>query len=279
MLIYLSLQSMQLPFDQSITANINHTLLIALDLFLVSFLIYRVLMVVKGTRALKILIGLGFLITLYVIARIVGLPTLEWILGNFLSSIILVILVLFQEEIRRGLTKMGIKPLFFGSEQSYSEKTIESIAYAVNAIVNEKLGALIVIKREVGLEDYLENAVEVDSVVSRKLILSIFQKNSPLHDGATLVENDRIKAAGCFLPLSFDPDLDPNLGTRHRAALGISTKTDALVIVVSEENGAVSLVQSSKIFRNIEINNLQETILQCLKDPDYQPNSKEMRRI
>lgn len=250
-------------------------LLTAIDLLLVAFLVYRVLLIIRGTRAVQMLIGLSLIIFLYFLARLFDLATLGWILGNFLSSIILVVIVIFQEEIRRGLTKVGIKPFFFGSSKKVSNKTIEDLALAVNGLVKEQLGALIVIQKEVGLEEFLEDAITIDAIMNRKLLVSIFQKASPLHDGAVVIDNDRIKAAGCFLPLSFDPDLDPNLGTRHRSALGLSERSDAIVVVVSEENGSVSLVREGKIHRNLDVGSLQEQLFKFLRQDEVKFADKE----
>lgn len=239
--------------------NMN-TIYIIADILVVAYLVYRVLLLIRGTRAVQMLIGLGFLIGLFFMSKVFGLSTLQWLLGNFLSSIILVVIVIFQEEIRRALTKVGIKPFFFGASKTYSEKTIEDLTIVAGSLAEERIGALIVLQNEVGIDEYLEDSISIDSLVNRKLLISIFQKESPLHDGAVVVDRDRVKAAGCFLPLSFDPDIDPNLGTRHRAALGLSDRTDAVVLVVSEETGAISLVRDSKIIRNLDVASLKKLL-------------------
>lgn len=231
-----------------------------LDVLLVAYLVYRGLNVIKGTRAAPMLGGLLALVALFFIASYAGFVTLHFVLWNFLSSLILVVVVVFQEEIRRGLTKVGLQPAFRRGEKTAYDKTIEDITLVVSRCSDEKIGALIVIQREVGLEDFIEDAVELDAILNRKLLFSLFLKDSPLHDGATIIENNRIKAAGCVLPLSFNPDLDPNLGTRHRAALGISERSDALIVVVSEENGSISLVRDGKINRNLEASTLRELL-------------------
>jgi uncharacterized protein (TIGR00159 family) len=198
------------------------------------------------------LLGLSVMVFIYFIAIGFGLLTLAWVLGNFLSSIVLVIVVLFQDEIRRSLTKVGLQPMFPRSNKNPLASTVDDLTFACTKMAKVKWGALVVIQREVGLSDLVEDAVLIDCLVNRKLILSIFCKDSPLHDGALLIDGDRIRAAGCVLPLSFNPDLDPNLGTRHRAALGISERSDALTIVVSEENGNISIAQEGKLFRNLD---------------------------
>ena len=232
----------------------------AADIAIVSYLIYRVLLIIKGTRAAPMLAGLTVIVVLYFLAQPLGLVTLAWILGNFLSSIILVVVVIFQDDIRRGLTKVGMQPVFRRHGKPAMIKTVEDLTLVATKLARDKVGALIVIQREIGLDEFLEDRTIVDSFVSRKLLYSIFLKDSPLHDGAVVIEGDRIKAAGCVLPLSFNPDLDPNLGTRHRAALGLSERSDAVVIVVSEETGAISLVREGRIMRNVDGAQLRDTL-------------------
>lgn len=227
-------------------------LLQVLDVLIVGYLIYRGLLIIKGTRAAPMLGGLTIIVVLYFAARYLGFATLDWILSNFLSSIILVVVVLFQDEIRRGLTKFGLQPWFRRSPGRVVDKTVEDITLICSRLARLKLGALIVVQGEVGLDEFVEEAVELDAVLNRKLVLSLFVKDSPLHDGAVLIDGDRVRAAGCVLPLSFNPDLDPNLGTRHRAALGLSERSDAIVLVVSEESGAVSLARDGRLSRNLD---------------------------
>ena len=240
------------------------TLRACVDVLIVGYLVYRALLMIRGTRAAPMLGGLTLVVILYFIARNVGLITLSWILQHFLSSIILVVVVIFQDEIRRGLTKVGLQPIFRKSSKAVYDKAIETITLVCSNLSSKKIGALIVIQREVGLEDFVEDAVILDAQLNRKLLYTIFLKESPLHDGAVLIEGDRIRAAGCVLPLSFDPDLDPSLGTRHRAALGLSERSDALVIVISEENGAISLTREGKLVRNLEASELRERLIRHL---------------
>jgi diadenylate cyclase len=235
-------------------------LLVVIDLLVVSYLIYRVLLLIRGTRAVQMLFGLAFFIFLYLIAKYLELQTLDWLLSKFFSSLLIVIIVIFQEEIRRGLTKFGISSFFFGGSKKFSDKVIEDITLVADELAKQKIGAIIVIQREVGLDEFIEDHVTLDSIMSRKLLISIFQKNSPLHDGAVVIDGESLRAAGCVLPLSFDPDLDPNLGTRHRAALGLSERSDAIVVVVSEETGTISLVHDSNIFRNLDLTALQDQL-------------------
>jgi diadenylate cyclase len=220
---------------------------VVLDVLLMSFIFYRILLLVRGTRGLLMLLGLAILGVFYVISRELGLITVNWLLGNFLGSVILVIVVLFQDDLRRGLIKVGLMPGFGASLPQEVELSLKEIARTATELASRRIGALIVIRRDVGLEDYIERAVLVDAVVSRELLVSIFSKSSPLHDGAVIVEQNRVVAAGAVLPLTFNPSISSSYGTRHRAALGVSEHTDAVVVVVSEETGAISAVREGRI--------------------------------
>lgn len=237
-----------------------------IDLVLVTFLIYRALLLIKGTRAQAMLTGLFIIIVVYSVANYFELKTLSWILYQFLSSIIIILIVIFQDDIRRGLIKVGLGSIFKRQRQTSltSDKVIDDLTLAATRLSKDKVGALIVIKRDVGLDDFIEEAVSLDAIVNRKLILAIFDKNSALHDGAMIIENERIKAAGCVLPLSYNPDLDPNLGTRHRAGLGISERCDAIVVIVSEETGGITICRDGKLSRNLDPVMLRESLQRFL---------------
>ena len=237
-----------------------------IDLVLVTFLIYRALVLIKGTRAQAMLTGLFIIIVVYSVANYFELKTLSWILYQFLSSIIIILIVIFQDDIRRGLIKVGLGSIFKRQRQTSltSDKVIDDLTLAATRLSKDKVGALIVIKRDVGLDDFIEEAVLLDAIVNRKLILAIFDKNSALHDGAMIIENERIKAAGCVLPLSYNPDLDPNLGTRHRAGLGISERCDAIVVIVSEETGGITICRDGKLSRNLDPVMLRESLQRFL---------------
>lgn len=242
------------------------------DILIVAYLLYRGLLLIRGTRAAPMLSGLAVIVLGYFLAKAVGLVTLTWLLNNFLSSIILVVVVVFQDEIRRGLTKVGTHPLFRkGSSTSMVDKSIEDLTLVCSRLSQTRTGALIVIQRDVGLSEFMEEGVTLDSLVHRKLLVSLFHKDSPLHDGAVLIEGDRIKAAGCVLPLSFNPDLDPNLGTRHRAALGLSERSDAIVVVVSEENGSISLARDGRLVRNLDASMLRDSLHRLLSPQVSEP--------
>jgi diadenylate cyclase len=226
------------------------------DIAIVWYLVYRGLRLIQGTRAMPMLIGLAAVAVVYFVAQPLGLVTVAWIIDNFLSSIILVIVVIFQDEIRRTLTKVGAHRLLFKGGRTEGPSQFEEIGVTVGKLAKARLGSIIVIERDVGLEEFMEDGVILDAKLSRKLLYSIFVKESPLHDGAVIIEGSTIRAAGVVLPLSANPDLDPSFGTRHRAALGITERSDAMVIVVSEESGSITLFIDGKLFRNLEATSL-----------------------
>lgn len=236
------------------------------DVALVAFLVYRALLLVSGTRSLSMIVGLIGIGVVYLVAQEVGLLTLSWILGSVLNSIVLLVVVIFQEEIRRALSKVGLNPLFRKLPDRGNNETIKDVALAATKLAKARHGAIIVIQREVGLDNIVDESVALDAIVSRKLLYSIFLKDSPLHDGAVLIVKDRIRAAGCVLPLSYNPDLDPNLGTRHRAALGLSERCDAVVVVVSEETASVSIAREGHLHRNLDQPHLMEQLTKLLSE-------------
>ncbi len=230
------------------------------DILLVSGIIYTTLILVRGTRAQPMLVGLAIVALVYFVSRELNFVVLNWILSNFLGSVILLIVVLFQDDLRRALTKVGLFSGFSNEFESRSERTVQQIVAAVSTLAEKRTGAILVIQQDVGLGDYTEHAVEIDGVISKQLLISIFHQESPIHDGAVVVKKDRVIAAGAVLPLSFSAELPDDLGTRHRAAVGLSEKTDALVLVVSEETGQISLVRDGKITRDIGALNLSKVL-------------------
>lgn len=231
-----------------------------LDVLLVYFLIYRTLLLLRGTRAEPMLLGLGIIVLIYIVSRELNLATLNWILGNFLGSVILVIVVLFQDDLRRGLTKVGLFPSFGGDVPKALERSIKEISQAAGELSSRRIGALIAIRRDVGLEEYTEHAVQIDAVISHQLLVSIFLPTSPVHDGAVVVQNDRIVAGGAVLPLTFNPGVSKTYGTRHRAAIGLSERTDAVIVVVSEETGGISLIREGKMTKDLNEKTLHNAL-------------------
>lgn len=233
-----------------------------IDILLVAFIIYRIFILIKGTRALKILVGLAIIVVAYWASREFELLALDWMLSTFLSSVILVVVVLFQNEIRLALAHVGMNPFLSAKDSSSSgAKVIEELMKASVGLANKRIGALIVIQRETDLSDYIEEGVKIDAILSKELLLSTFIPYSPIHDGAVIIRQGRVDLAGCFLPLTTIPDLDKNLGTRHRAALGLSEETDAVIIVVSEETGTISVVYDGKMQRGFDGAGLRKELL------------------
>jgi diadenylate cyclase len=211
------------------------------DIALVSVILYRLLILVRGTRAAKMLLGLLLLLVASLIARSVPLYTMDWLLQGFWAYIVIALIVLFQPEIRKALATMGearfLKP-FTSAEEL---RGLEEIVRAAVALSERKIGALIVIERETGLDEFVELGTSLDARVSRELLSSIFHPTSPIHDGAVVIRGNRVVAAGCFLPIALTPVISKELGTRHRAALGLTEETDSVVIIVSEETGGISM--------------------------------------
>lgn len=231
----------------------------ALDIAIVAALIYRALLLIRGTRAVPMVWGLAFIALLYLAAVPLGLVTLAWLLNSFLSAIIIVVVILFQDELRRGLTKVGIRPILRRNNDTL-HRTIEDISVVATKLAKDRTGAIIVLQRSVGLDEFVEDAVILDARLNRKLLTALFVRESPLHDGAVVIDGDRIKAAGCLLPLSFDSHLDPNLGTRHRAAVGLSERSDAIIVVISEQTGAISLAREGRLVRNLDAAMLRDSL-------------------
>ena len=236
-----------------------------LDILLVAFIIYRIMLLIKGTRAVQMLVGLAVLLIVFVASQLGGLYTLNWILNNFLSSIILVIVVLFQHDIRRALIHVGRNPFF--ADLSFREETriIDELCKGCFVLSQKSLGALIVIERETGINNFLEVGIELDAKPSSDLLHSIFHHSSPIHDGAVIIQRGRLTRAGCFLPLTHDPDVNPSFGTRHRAAIGLTELVDAVVIVVSEETGLISVVVGGKITRALDVTTLKKVLNRLLE--------------
>jgi uncharacterized protein (TIGR00159 family) len=235
-----------------------------LDIILVAFIIYYVLRLLEGTRALQVLLGFVLLVVLYYVSQR-GLFTLNWILGQFLGSIIIIVVILFQNDIRRGLAAIGRRPFLLKMSPGKSKELFtEEIVKAASYMANRHIGALMAIERVNSLSDFVEIGMRIDALVSRELIISIFNPSSPLHDGGIIIVGNRIMSAGSFFPLATDPDLERELGTRHRAAIGLSLETDALVIVVSEETGIISLAVGGEIKRGLDATSLQNQMLDLL---------------
>jgi diadenylate cyclase len=240
----------------------NLTIASVIDILLVAFLVYQALMVVRGTRAGHILIGIGMIVFLYVVAVWAGLEALRTVLSSIVPFMGLAVVVLFQSEIRRTMARLGRKR-WFGLGGGYREpEAVNEVMLAVEELAPRKIGALIVLERDIGLRTFVESGVSLEARVSRDLLLSIFAPGLPLHDGAVIMQKDRITAAACFLPLTTSPSLARELGTRHRAAIGITEETDCLSIVVSEETGRISVASFGELTPALSFTELRERINQ-----------------
>lgn len=224
-----------------------------LDILIVALIFYYILRIIEGTKASQILIGFFLVVILFFVSERWGLFTLNWLLGHFLGSIILITVILFQNDIRKALASIGKRPLVFSFSKSHLEdKIIDELVKASTFLSSKKIGALMAIERATSLNDFIEIGMRIDADISRELIISIFNTDSPLHDGAIIIRGNKILSAGAFFPIVTDPDLERELGTRHRAALGLSSETDAVILVVSEETGTISLSVSGDILRGMD---------------------------
>ena len=236
------------------------------DILLVSYIFYRLMLIVKGTRAVQIILGILVLIIITFLAQeVLYLRTLSWLFDKFWLATMVILAVVFQPEIRSALAQLGSHrwgKILLSSELGFVSEIIE----AVREFSQKHVGALIVLERETGLRNYIETGTVINAHVSRELILSIFNPSSPLHDGAVIIESSRLVAAGCVLPLSHEPGISKILGTRHRAAVGLSEISDAIVIVVSEETGNISLANEGKLETEIDIDDLRHRLLSMFRE-------------
>ena len=235
-----------------------------LDIGILAYIIYQLLMLIRGTRAVQLLNGILLVFAMAVISDLLELNALNWILSQAWAVLFVAIAVIFQPELRRALEQIGRGRLFgshhFSLAASDLTHVIDEIVAAAIACAKTKTGALMVIERETGLADYVESGIALDAAVSRELLINIFVKDTPLHDGATIIQNGRISAAACFLPLSDNPYISTTLGTRHRAGIGLSEVSDAMIIIVSAETGNISLAQDGKLIRQLDERHLRELL-------------------
>jgi uncharacterized protein (TIGR00159 family) len=235
-----------------------------LDIGIVALIVYRILLLIKGTRAMQMLTGLGILGIGFYLSSVLEIFTTHWLFSYFFDYLILIVIVLFQDDLRRALTHVGKNPFFSGASAEEEREMVDEIARAASRLAKEKIGALIVIERETGLKNFIDTGSQLESKVNAELLYAIFVPISPIHDGAVIVTGGRIAAAGCFLPLSKDPNIDKRYGTRHRAALGLTEDSDAIVVLVSEEAGESHLVKNGKITTNLNEEELRQSLAALL---------------
>src|SRR6266700_5346812 len=235
------------------------TMISVIDILVVAFLIYEFLALIRGTRAALILVGVSVLSLVLYFLRLEGLVTLNWLVSGFRPYAVFALFVVFAPEIREALARLG-KRLTMARSSGAEADAYDDIVMAANLFSQNQTGALMVIEREIGLRTYIESGVALDAHLSYDLLATVFRPSAPLHDGAVIVQKDRIAAAACFLPLSMNPVLSTQLGTRHRAGIGITEETDAIAVIVSEETGAISLAIGGKIERDLTVEQLRERL-------------------
>jgi diadenylate cyclase len=230
-----------------------------LDILLVALIIYEVLVMIRGTRAAPMLAGLAAVAVAFYLARIGELVTLNWLVSHLLPYVVFALIVVFQSEIRHMLSDVGRRVSFLRGSAAEGD-SYDDIVLAANLFSQHQTGALMVIEREIGLRTYIESGVAMDAKLSYDLLATIFRPSAPLHDGAVIIQKDRLAAAACFLPLSMNPVLSTQMGTRHRAGIGITEETDAIAVIVSEETGAISVAVGGRIDRDLSVEHLRELL-------------------
>jgi diadenylate cyclase len=230
-----------------------------LDISIVAVVIYFLFSMLKGSRSISILLGLTIICIVFLISKSLNLLTVGWILDRFFTVLLVAIPIIFQQELRLALEKIGNTPFWGGEKNVALDAMVAEIVESCENIVKNKEGALIVLQHGIPLKEYIENGVKMDSLVSKELLISIFHDKGPLHDGAVIIANGRISAAACILPTSFEHK-DKNLGTRHKAAIGLTDHTDASVIVISEEKNIISFAKNGRLEKNIDLARLQQLL-------------------
>lgn len=235
-----------------------------IDISLVTLILYKLIMVIKGTRAVQLLKGIFIILIVWFISDKFQLQTLNWMMQQVLIWGVIAFVIIFQPELRRALEQLGRGGLFFSrtslQDDGVVEKQIEAIVSATDYMAKRRIGALMSIERETGMNDYIETGIPLNATISKELLINIFIPNTPLHDGAVILQKNKVAAAACYLPLSESPFISKELGTRHRAAVGISEVTDSITVVVSEETGSISLTKNGELHRDIKLDKLKELL-------------------
>lgn len=237
------------------------------DILVVWYVIYKLIMMIRGTKAVQLLKGIILIILVRIVSNFLGLSTLQWLMDQAITWGFLAIIIIFQPELRRALEQLGRGKLFSRSSTNEDEeqmKMVEAIIKATEYMAKRRIGALISVERETGMGDYIETGIILNARVSSELLINIFIPNTPLHDGAVIIQKNHVAAAACYLPLSESPFISKELGTRHRAALGISEVTDSVTVVVSEETGAVSITKNGELHRNLTPEQFRELLIKEL---------------
>jgi diadenylate cyclase len=243
----------------------------ALDILIVAFIIYQLLQLIRGTHAVQMALGAMMLVIVYWVSQWADLETVNWLLRTFLPYVVFGIIVVFQAEIRKVLAHLGKTPLLGAFSAQRTEAVIDEVVLAATTLSSQHTGAIVVIEREMGLRTYIETGIGLDALVTYDLLVNIFSPGTPLHDGAAIIQGNRVAAAACFLPLTVNPELSRQLGSRHRAAIGVTEDTDALAVVVSEETGTISLVTGGQIRRELDARSLKQALLDALEVEESEP--------
>jgi diadenylate cyclase len=246
-----------------------------LDILIVAFLIYQLLQFIRGTHAVQMALGGLALLLLYPISYGLNLETVNWLFRTFLPYVVFGVIVVFQAEIRKVLAHLGKLPPMGAFAAKRTEDVVDEVVLAATALAAQRTGAIVVVERDMGLRSYIETGIALDALVTYDLLISIFNPGTPLHDGAVVIQGNRIAAAACFLPLTVNPQLSRELGSRHRAAIGVTEDTDAIAVVVSEETGVVSLVVGGEIRRNFDSRSLKQALLEALELEEAAPEAEE----
>src|SRR3954468_22418684 len=237
-----------------------------LDIVIVSVLIYEFLKLIRGTRAVQMAVGSLLVIGLFYVSQLAPLQTLNWLIRNALVYVAFAAIVIFQSDIRRALAHFGQAPFFrYFNRQESADETIEEVVVASTMLAQQRVGAIIAIEREIGLRNYIESGIPLDATLTYDLLVTIFKPGSPLHDGAVILQEGRVAAAACFLPLTVNPRLSRELGTRHRAAIGLTEENDAVAVVVSEETGQISIALNGQIERGLTPDSLRERLRELIQ--------------
>lgn len=243
----------------------------AIDILVVTYMIYKLIMLIRGTRAVQLLKGIMVIVVTWLLSKWFQLTTLHWLMSQAFTFGVLALVIIFQPELRRALEQLGRGKFFSRTPSSQDEETIhrmvQEVGKSVTYMAKRRIGALLVIERETGLNDYVETGIAINGRVSSELLINIFIPNTPLHDGAVIMRRDVVLAAGCYLPLSESASISKELGTRHRAAIGMSEVSDGISIVVSEETGQVSFASNGQVKRNLTEEQLSEMLLEQLTPP------------
>jgi diadenylate cyclase len=232
-----------------------------LDIAIVSLLIYEFLKLIRGTRAVQMAVGSFLIVALLYVSRLAPLQTLNWLIRNALVYVAFAAIVIFQSDIRRALAHFGQAPFFrYLTRQQAADETIEEVVVAATMLAQQRTGAIFAIEREIGLRNYIESGIPLDAMLTYDLLVTIFNPGSPLHDGAVILQEGRVAAAACFLPLTVNPRLSRDLGTRHRAAIGLTEESDAAAVIVSEETGQIAVALDGNIERALTPDELRERL-------------------